>query len=209
MSPEAVQILGWFIGTAVIIELVERMRHIRRRNEAHRGCYEKSKPSFADVLWVFVAGGLHYATLAFFVMEPMTPWTSGFAQLPFVPVLVVPGCVLAAAGLALIIWSHRTLGLAFCISAAPTPGRGLVTTGPYRFVRHPIYLALVLKAIGVAIATSNLLVIATSVAMLIGIAIRIPGEERRLRQCYGAEWDDYASRTPALFPTKFPRTPSA
>lgn len=199
MSPESVQFLRYFLGAALLVELGSRMLHLRRRRRARSRCFAKDKASFADYLWVFAGGGAHYAVLAIFAAYQ--GWI-GFAQLPFVPALVIVGCVLAVAGLLLIIWSHHALGVAFCISAAPTPDQSLVTSGPYRRVRHPIYLALVLKAVGVALATCNLLVVATSVIMLIGIAIRIPGEERRLHRCYGAVWDNYAARTPALFPIK-------
>ena len=205
MSPEAIQLLRYFLGALLLVELGARVRHFRRRNKARSGCFANDRPTFADYLWVVAGGGAHYTLLAVFVAYP--GWV-GFAQLPFVPALAIIGCVLALGGLLLILWSHHVLGLAFCISAAPTPDQSLVTSGPYARVRHPIYLALVLKAVGVALATCNLLVIATSVAMLAGIAIRIPGEERRLHRCYGAVWDDYAARTPALFPMKCSGNPS-
>ncbi len=177
--------------------MVARTRHLRRKREANSRYYETNKPSFFDVLWIFVAGGLHYASLIVFVGAPDR---IHFAQLPLVPVLIIPGCALMAAGLALLLWSHRAMGLAFSVSAAPTPGCSLVTSGPYAWVRHPIYLALVMKAVGGILATANLVVAAVSVIMLVGIAVRIPFEERKLRESFGAEWDAYASRTPALFP---------
>ena len=206
MSPESVQILRYVLGALLLVELAERLRQFRRRRLAHSGHYSQRRPTFGDYLWIIAGGGAHYTLMAIFAAYP--GWID-FAQLPFVPALTVIGCVLAAAGLALILWSHRALGLAFCVSAAPTPNQPLVTAGPYRWVRHPIYFALVLKAVGVALATCNLFVIATSVIMLVGIAIRIPREERRLHKRYAAAWEDYAARTPSLFPIRFPRTPRA
>ena len=187
--------LRWFLGIVLFLEAGLRFWFMYRRHKVLGGRFEK--PSLPDLLWIIGGGGIHYLSIGLFVFVPESV---EFAQLRYIPALASAGCVLVCGGLLLLLWSQRALGLAFCISAAPTSGHSLVTAGPYRWVRHPIYLALLLKAAGTALASSNLVVIVVAVALLIGMLIRIPVEERHLRKAYGEGWETYAARTGALFP---------
>ena len=67
---------------------------------------------------------------------------AGNAEGPAALVLALCGCLLALAGAALVLWSRAELGSAWSLVPTADQGTGLVTTGPYRFVRHPIYLGL-------------------------------------------------------------------
>jgi protein-S-isoprenylcysteine O-methyltransferase Ste14 len=197
MSAEAVVVLRWVLLIALAFELGVRAWYFHRRWKALHACPGGTKSSTPDVVWLVAGGGAHYVSIAIFIVFP--GWVA-FAQLPFVYVPVVTGCLLLCAGLALLVWSHRALGVAFRVSACPTDGHPLVIGGPYRWVRHPIYLSLLLKAVGVALATSNLLVAGVCAALLVGVFIRIPHEERLLRAAYGGVWDEHVQRTGALFP---------
>jgi protein-S-isoprenylcysteine O-methyltransferase Ste14 len=77
------------------------------------------------------------------------------------------------------------------------PALRLITSGPFRFTRNPIYLANSIALAGIALAFSNLwfIVAAASVTLLVDrLAIR--REEAHLAARFGAEWDAYAARTP-------------
>jgi len=105
-------------------------------------------------------------------------------------------------GVALMIWARLTFRRrSFHVGANPTEG-GLVTTGPYRFVRHPIYSAIVVM-LAPAVATHPYWqsLVAGGV-VLVGIAIRIAAEEHLVRQRY-PEYADYAKRTRRLVPYVF------
>ncbi|GGN32537.1 methyltransferase family protein [Deinococcus daejeonensis] len=64
----------------------------------------------------------------------------------------VMGSVLSAGGLGLLVWSGRALGRNLTPLPTPVAGSTLVQRGPYRFVRHPIYTALLLLAGGWSVA---------------------------------------------------------
>jgi protein-S-isoprenylcysteine O-methyltransferase Ste14 len=68
----------------------------------------------------------------------------------------------------------------------------LVTTGPYRIVRHPLYLGWVLLVFGSPVMTADRLSFAS--ISTIYLAIAVPWEERTLRRIFGADYAAYAER---------------
>lgn len=100
---------------------------------------------------------------------------------------------------ALMVWARVTFGLrSFHAAANPTAG-GLVTTGPYRFVRHPIYAA-ILYFTAVSVAT-HLSAWSVGMAGLIalGLGVRIASEEQLVRRMY-PDYEAYAQRTKRVIP---------
>jgi protein-S-isoprenylcysteine O-methyltransferase Ste14 len=106
-----------------------------------------------------------------------------------------------AAAVLLFLWARATFGLrSFHAAANPTEG-GLVTTGPYRWLRHPIYAALLLfSAAGAAAHFSRGSLLFLVVAA--GAALRIAAEEKLIVERY-PEYREYARRTKRLVPFLF------
>ncbi|MGI8917655.1 MAG: methyltransferase family protein [Pyrinomonadaceae bacterium] len=115
--------------------------------------------------------------------------------------LEIIAIVSAIASILLIIASVRTLGKEWSLTARVVTGHKLATNGPYNFVRHPIYTAMLgmLLANGIAFSYWPALVVAVAV-YLAGTLNRIRSEERLLRETFGAEFEAYAARVPALLP---------
>ncbi len=98
----------------------------------------------------------------------------------------------------------RTLGRQWTYVARTIEGHKLITEGPYRLVRNPIYLGMfgMMVATGVSITVWPVLLAAIAV-FLIGTWIRVRSEEKLLRATFGAEFEDYARRVPAFLPGVF------
>ncbi len=102
----------------------------------------------------------------------------------------------------LMIWARVTFGRrSFHAAANPTAG-GLVTTGPYRIIRHPIYTAACLFGWGPIVVHLSLVTVALGILLLLGALVRIMCEEPLVRQKY-PEYVDYAKVTKRMIPYVF------
>ncbi|HYW95985.1 MAG TPA: isoprenylcysteine carboxylmethyltransferase family protein [Bacteroidales bacterium] len=102
----------------------------------------------------------------------------------------------------LMIWARITFrGRSFHISAKPTDG-GLVTSGPYRWLRHPIYAAVIYFSWACLGASPKPEVLAAVALITFGLFVRMILEERELRKIY-PEYAEYAKRTKRLVPLVF------
>jgi methyltransferase len=113
---------------------------------------------------------------------------------PFVPALGWPMLALAAAAQALRYWAIASLGARWNVRVIVLPGAPVVSSGPYRWLRHPNYLAVVLEGFAIPLIHSAWLTAAGfSAANAMLLAVRIRCEERALaRHC------DYGARLGAL-----------
>ena len=111
------------------------------------------------------------------------------------------GCLLALAGGALVFKSRAELGLAWSLVPKADQGTGLVTTGPYRLVRHPIYLGLALLAMGQALAFASwpaLMIVLCGIVPT--FAWRARAEEKLLTGAFGERYAAYRQRTRMIIP---------
>jgi len=99
-------------------------------------------------------------------------------------------------------WSCvRHLGKQLRILAGLYPDHELIRTGPYRLVRHPVYLSmfLLMLATGLLLVRWPLLLLAIAL-FIAGTEIRISAEEGLLRERFGKEFEDYKGKVPAYLP---------
>ena len=109
---------------------------------------------------------------------------------------------LQGAAVALMLWARFTLGSrSFHAAADPTEG-GLVTSGPYRFIRHPIYTAACAFCWTGIMAHGSVPAIAGGVLLTIGAILRMLAEERLVAARY-PEYLGYAGRTKRMVPHVF------
>lgn len=115
------------------------------------------------------------------------------------PVVRILGMVLLVAGLGLAVWARIYLGRNWGMPMTEKAEPELVTSGPYRFVRHPIYSGLLLGFVGTALATN--------LYWLIGLAVvgayfiySATVEERLLTSSFPEAYPRYRAHTKMLIP---------
>jgi protein-S-isoprenylcysteine O-methyltransferase Ste14 len=103
--------------------------------------------------------------------------------------------------LALFAWSLRTLGTNYRGGVGLYASHDLVTTGPYRRIRHPLYVAFILIMLLTLLLSANWVLGVSGLVLVSSIAAaRIPIEEAELRERFGDPWDAYCRRVGCLFP---------
>jgi protein-S-isoprenylcysteine O-methyltransferase Ste14 len=126
---------------------------------------------------------------------------SGSSEGSMALLLALSGFLLALASMALVLRSRTELGSAWSFVAKADQGTGLVTTGPYRLVRHPIYLGFALLATGQALAFGSWPALTI---VLFGIvptfAWRARAEEKLLSRAFGERYAVYNKRTKMIIP---------
>jgi protein-S-isoprenylcysteine O-methyltransferase Ste14 len=118
--------------------------------------------------------------------------------LPFPSVRVPLGLILAVGGTLFAIWSRRQLGRNWSGAVTIKVDHELIRSGPYRYIRHPIYTGLLALYLGVALISGRLQGVLSVALVSIGYARKIRQEERALRDQFGTAWDDYRRHTRAL-----------
>jgi methyltransferase len=121
------------VGLGRLIEM--RISRRRQRALAVRGATRAADPAFP----VMVA--LHAGVLAASALEVV------LAHRPFVPAVGIPALVVLAAANALRWWVIATLGPHWNVQVVRSTALGVVSTGPYRWVRHPNYVAVFVELI--------------------------------------------------------------
>ena len=104
--------------------------------------------------------------------------------------------------IALMVWARVTFGRRSFHAAANATAGGLVTTGPYRFIRHPIYTAACLFGWASIVVHWSLVSIAFGILLLLGALVRMICEERLVKQKY-PEYVEYARVTKRMVPYLF------
>ncbi len=110
------------------------------------------------------------------------------------------GLVLIGAGVTLRVCSIRTLDRYFTGSVAVQPGQQVVSSGPYRYIRHPSYAGNLVALLGLGLALDNWASLLSIAAVLPALAYRIKVEEEALEAALGDPYRAYAARTKRLVP---------
>lgn len=123
------------------------------------------------------------------------------AAFTYSTVVIAISLVIMWAGIGLRWWSFHTLGHYFTFQVMTSKDQPVINTGPYRLVRHPGYLALLLILFGIGLSYGNWLsLVALLLPMLAGLVNRIRVEEGALASTLGDRYTSYAAGRKRLVP---------
>lgn len=131
------------------------------------------------------------------------PWLTPFVPVPaaFEIAVNLLTITLMVASVWITLAAIRTLGREWSFQARLVEGHRLVTGGPFRIIRNPIYGGMLGMLLATGVAVGHWLILLGTVPLfLAGTAIRVRSEEALLRGAFGVEFDEYARRVSALIP---------
>jgi protein-S-isoprenylcysteine O-methyltransferase Ste14 len=127
----------------------------------------------------------------------------GIGALASGPVVRWVGVVLFGVGIGLVFWSGVALGRLYSGDVTLQEDHCLITSGPYRSIRHPRYAGGVLLGFGLALTFNSWVGLVASVAFIAIVMFRIRDEEALMGEEFGREWEEYCERTQRLIPFIF------
>ena len=110
------------------------------------------------------------------------------------------GTGLLVAGLLIAVWARMTLGRNWSNVVTVKGDHELVRTGPYRWVRHPIYTGLLLALAGSALSQDLRIDLVVVPLAFLGFWIKLRREEIWMRGQFGPAYDTYCAQTARLIP---------
>ena len=104
------------------------------------------------------------------------------------------------AGCALLVWTFRSLGRNLTDTVVTRAHHTLVTHGPYRWIRHPLYSSAALLVVAICLITANWFLLAAGAGVLSVLVLRTRTEEHNLVARFGDSYQKYMSRTGRFVP---------
>ena len=176
------------IATAVVWVALELRQSLNRRAGA-------TSSDRRSIVVIRLVGGLAGVIAAVAITRGRSA-SFGYNQWLFGVALAIMWC-----GIALRWWSFRSLGRYFTFIVMTSPDQPVITEGPYRWLRHPSYLGILLALAGLGLTYGNWISLAALViGPLVGVLYRIHVEEAALSRELGARYTDYARSRKRLVP---------
>jgi protein-S-isoprenylcysteine O-methyltransferase Ste14 len=139
---------------------------------------------------------------------PRVPWDwLSLPLLPHRPLTYAVGLALVMLGLAFTVWARLHLGRNWSGTVTLKERHELIRSGPYAYVRHPIYTGLLVALLGSAVACGELRAVIGLSVVAGAFTRKLRIEERFMREIFPGEYPRYCAEVPALIPfTKLPRS---
>lgn len=185
---------------ALVIEIVLTMSigiYHRLQAAASRETISRKEEGYLFATVLRLAGlCLWVVTLAYLISPLSVEW----ATFPLARRIRWGGAVTGIGCAFLMYWTLSNLGKNLTDTVVTRAAATLVTTGPYRWVRHPFYVTAALLMGSVTLLSANWLIGVSSLFVLGLLAIRTPKEEHMLVERFGQQYRDYMATTGRFFP---------
>lgn len=150
-----------------------------------------SRLSYSVPLWI----------AAYLVLARHVPWEPLDARI--VPVAawpVIAGAAIVVLGLGFAMWARFYLGRNWSANVTLKQDHELIRSGPYRWVRNPIYTGMIVALIGSALARGRWAGVLAVFLMTASFWYKARKEERVLHEAFGAEYEAYRREVASLIP---------
>jgi protein-S-isoprenylcysteine O-methyltransferase Ste14 len=132
---------------------------------------------------------------------PRVPWDwLSLPLLPHRPLTYGVGLALVVLGLAFTVWARLHLGRNWSGTVTLKEGHELIRSGPYAYVRHPIYTGLLVALLGSAVACGELRAMIGLSVVAAAFIRKLRIEERFMRALFPGQYPRYCTEVPALIP---------
>jgi protein-S-isoprenylcysteine O-methyltransferase Ste14 len=151
-------------------------------------------------LEIVLLSGMWLGSVIVPILWVATPLFS-FADYPLNAAQYAAGVVLFSLGLWLFYRSHTDLSTNWSVSLDIRENHELITSGVYRHLRHPMYSAILLQAVGLALLAPNWIVGSVYLcAFVLMFSLRVGPEEQMLQQQFGGRYETYMRNSHRLIP---------
>lgn len=148
-----------------------------------------------------VFGILFVLSIVLMVIYVVAPEPLGWAALPLLAGWRWFGVSLGLLGLFLLFWGHHSLGKNLSAPGVIKEKQSLVTTGPYQWVRHPMYTVIFLLGIAYFLISANWIIGVLWIGWIVGtVASMLREEEAALIEKFGDRYRVYMQRTGRFLP---------
>ena len=196
MNPDdtfaAVLRIGWLILLPVMV-------FHRVRSQMTGEPLDRRQEGMLVLLTLRPAGIAHIVGLIAYMINPSR---MSWSAMPLPIWLRWTGVAIGAAAGCLLVWTLASLGKNLTDTVVTRKAHTLVTTGPYRWVRHPFYGAVALSMLANSLAAANWFLLATGALFLTMIVIRTRTEEKHLLARFGDAYRAYMDRTGRFLPRR-------
>lgn len=149
---------------------------------------------------VFGSGGVYIALFGVVLYRVVPHWPStGTVGVH------VAGAIVLAVGVAICLWARATLGLMWSAVPEVRDSHELRTSGPYAWVRHPIYTGLLAMMIGTMLLAGGGVFLVVVPVTLVVFELKLRVEERLMVETFPDAYPRYRARVPQLVPYRVPR----
>ena len=158
------------------------------------------KKEKAEVNWIPVGIFLIIVILAFAALQQVPEEILLMRMIPDDYITGGLGLGKIAIGLSFAVWARMHLADQWTSIPAINEEHRLIRTGPYKYLRHPIYAGVLAGLWGTAVVFGNLLVLVLPLLLTIGFFIKARYEEQMMEDEFGDEYLDYKKNTKMLIP---------
>lgn len=183
--------------TAIFIAALSISIYYRRKARQSGEQIARSEESAAMIFFrVLIALPLYGGMLLYMINPAWMSW----ARVDLPAWLRWCAAVLAMSMLPLLLWLFRSIGRNISETVLTKTAQSLVTHGPYRWVRHPLYSVGAFGFFALGLVAANWFILAMMLLVMFMLPFLVEKEEAQLRAKFGASYHEYMSRTGRFLP---------